>query len=469
MRLSCELYCLVEKLLAVDCLLESFCSTRTGLNTHATRTAQLVQLYYSEGLLAGAELQMALPDTWRLLKEGRRPGEPTFPILYQVQAALGKSCLFLPPRDLSSNCLFTPLQDERELLTALQDWSRVCVAMEVLGIDQDEEETFWLILAAITDLGVLAQQMEDTGCYDCDPAVAEKVCGILGVTRDSFYRLVSRTSSLSPASSRCSSTQPGGLEASGEGPHVLENIKRLVQNLYSDLLARLVILINRSIQPPAKQLVSILLLDTPGFQNPNMTGGKHSAGLVDLSYNYLQERLQQFFFNSRVERLGEREKGLAKLFVDGKDSSAMLNLLERAGRAEVSVSGTQTLGRRRSRKEARVQQSPPGLLTLLQRATSCPWSDDRTFLQRSLSHWAHSKSAHLEILEMTLHNVMSNISWLGRLIRKEGEDRMVLNHLQGTSPVVYSVLGWRQLSHNMSRTNLAAELLRKSKKYSRII
>ena len=31
---------------AMDCLLESFCSTRTGLNTHATRTAQLVQLYY---------------------------------------------------------------------------------------------------------------------------------------------------------------------------------------------------------------------------------------------------------------------------------------------------------------------------------------------------------------------------------------------------------------------------------------
>ena len=322
------------KLLAIDCLLESFCSTRTCLNTHATRTAQLVQLYYStEGQLEGAELQMALPDTWRLLKDGRRPGEPTFPILYQVQAALGKSCLFLPPRDLASNCLFTPLQDERELATALQDWSRVCVAMEVLGVDQDEEETFWLILAAITDLGVIGQQMEDTNCYDCDSAVVDKISDILAVTPDTFHKLVTRpatprltspatSTAQSVAASRCNT--PGrdvNLEAGdyesravgGGGPHVLENIKRLIQNLYSDLLSRMVVLINRSIQPTTKHSVSILLFDSPGFQNPNLTGGNPSAGLVDFSYNYLQERLQHFFFNSKIERLGEKEKGLVKV------------------------------------------------------------------------------------------------------------------------------------------------------------
>jgi hypothetical protein len=41
---------------------------------------------------------------------GRMAGEPTFPILYQVQAALGKSNLFLPPRMLTKNAFFTPLQ-----------------------------------------------------------------------------------------------------------------------------------------------------------------------------------------------------------------------------------------------------------------------------------------------------------------------------------------------------------------------
>ena len=50
-------------------------------------------------------------------------------------------------------------------MTALEDWGRVCVAMEVLGIEQEEEESFWLILAAITNLGVIAKQMGTTSCH----------------------------------------------------------------------------------------------------------------------------------------------------------------------------------------------------------------------------------------------------------------------------------------------------------------
>ena len=101
----------LEKLYALDCLLESFCSTRTSLNTHATRMVQMIQLHFDQfGKLVGGELEMALPDVNRLLRSGRRAGEPTFPIMYQVQAALGKSNLFLPPRMLVENSFFTPLQ-----------------------------------------------------------------------------------------------------------------------------------------------------------------------------------------------------------------------------------------------------------------------------------------------------------------------------------------------------------------------
>ena len=94
------------------------------------------------------------------------------------------------------------------MLAALEDWSRVCVAMEVLGVDRQEEEVFWLVIAAITDLGVmaryryiyiiyisilqsvvLARQMEESGSQDCDPAVVAKVAEILGVTRDDLLKV----------------------------------------------------------------------------------------------------------------------------------------------------------------------------------------------------------------------------------------------------------------------------------------
>ena len=54
---------------------------------------------------------------------------------------------------------FLAFQDEVELMTAVRDWSRVCTAFEVLGVDQKEEEVFWLVLAAITNLGVLTTKI----------------------------------------------------------------------------------------------------------------------------------------------------------------------------------------------------------------------------------------------------------------------------------------------------------------------
>merc|ERR1719402_1400201 len=166
---------------AVDCLLESFSITCSIRDSNGITMVQMIQLYFDKsGDIAGGSLEMALPDAGRLLRSGRRSGEPTFPILYQVHAALGKSNLYLPPRMLVDNAFFTPLQDEMEIATALEDWSRVCVAMEVLGVEQEEEEAFWLILAAITNLGVIAKQMEDSNNYHCDPSILAKISEILG-------------------------------------------------------------------------------------------------------------------------------------------------------------------------------------------------------------------------------------------------------------------------------------------------
>jgi len=465
-----------EKMFAVDCLLESFCSTRTSLNTHATRMVQMIQLYFDQdGKVAGGGLEMALPDAGRLLRSGRRAGEPTFPIMYQVQAALGKSNLYLPPRMLVDNAFFTPLQDENEILTALEDWSRVCVAMEVLGVEQEEEESFWLILAVITNLGVIAKQMEDSGCYQCDPAIVAKVSEILGISQDDFKKVVTRpatprtvspASSLTPSttSSRASSptrsttSTTAVLSPSLEqqpwtqqdgSPLVLDNVNRLAVNLYSELLTRLVSIINRSIQPKVKHSSSIILFDSPGFQNPSCVGEKPSAGFVELCYNYLQERIQLLFSNSQVEQMGERDKSVAKLLVSKKTtSSPMISLIDRTNPAATATSAasswtgsSQTLGRRSSKK-VRFTQCPPGLFTLLHKATNCPWSDDQTFVQRLSAHWGGQNN--------------------GTLIESSGETHFTLNHFQGTNPVKYNAQGWRHISYSMGRTNLATEILRKS-------
>ena len=44
-----------------------------------------------------------------------------------------------------------------------------------------------------------------------------------------------------------------------------------------------------------------------------ISGDHQCAGFLDLCYNYMQERLQNIFFKSQLEKLTEKEKGIAKV------------------------------------------------------------------------------------------------------------------------------------------------------------
>lgn len=51
----------------------------------------------------------------------------------------------------------------------------------------------------------------------------------------------------------------------------------------------------RSISASSYTVSSLLLVDTPGFQNPATCGRQVGASFEDLCHNYLQERLQLLF------------------------------------------------------------------------------------------------------------------------------------------------------------------------------
>lgn len=74
-----------------------------------------------------------------------------------------------------------------------------------------------------------------------------------------------------------------------------ESLEGLVVGLYSEAVAAAVALINKAICTSAHTIASILLVDTPGFQNPASCGVQLGATLSDLRHNYLQERLQLLF------------------------------------------------------------------------------------------------------------------------------------------------------------------------------
>ena len=327
-----------------------------------------------------------------------------------------------------------------------------------------KSQVFWLVLAAITNLGSVAAQLEENLGTHCDSIALTKVADLLGVEMDTLKKILQRpntphpspTSSSTPSSSqsRCSSPGPGSTMDGPLLPLMLDNVRRLAVNLYSDLLSRLLKIINRSIKPEMAAPHSLILLDSPGLQGPKQ-GDKSAAGFSDLCYNYLQERLHLLLSPAPVQgsqglslSLQRRGKIATSMSVPNSERrSAMTNLIDRTGPGEPPRPKGGTLGRRASRR-VRFTGWQPGLLALLHRAACCPWSDDSTFVQRLLAHWQSPQGSLVEACGS------------GGGGGSGGAPQFLLHHLRGSCPVRYDATGWRLTAHNMGRTNLATELLR---------
>ena len=78
---------------------------------------------------------------------------------------------------------------------------------------------------------------------------------------------------------------------------------------------------SRALKSSQHSLCSLLIVDTPGFQNPRLT--KHECGgtsFEDLCHNYTQERLQTLFYQRTFVQELERYKEVKIKTTPAKDS-----------------------------------------------------------------------------------------------------------------------------------------------------
>lgn len=120
-----------------------------------------------------------------------------------------------------------------------------------------------------------------------NPSAARKASSLLGISMEDLIAAAfpsTSSGSSSPARSPTDTSETAW-----------ESLEGLVIGLYSEAFAATVALINKAICTSAHTIASILLVDTPGFQNPASCGMQLGASLADLKHNYLQERLQLLF------------------------------------------------------------------------------------------------------------------------------------------------------------------------------
>ncbi|XP_058832508.1 unconventional myosin-XVIIIa isoform X3 [Topomyia yanbarensis] len=434
-----------ERVSAMNTILEAFGNAKTCLNSNATRFTQILSLDFDHcGQIASASVQILLLEKSRA---GRRTAsdQHNFHVFGRLLAGaeghLQKE-LFLDTINFDESNLFvtlpTKLEDKQN---ASIDFARLQQAFSMLNVDQSAVRACWYVLAAIYHLGTANCSIVGTGLNArvqfANPTAARKAASLLGISLDDLttaaFSNALKSNPASPVKSALFSEQPD-LASSA-----LDSLEGFVIGLYSEVMAAAVALVNKAIGTSSNTIASILLIDTPGFQNPASCGQQIGATLSDLRHNYLQERLQLLFHhitlvvprNRYAQELVEIDTGI----LHDTNPGPLVNLLDKAPQNHVV---------RTSQNNLR-DQDKRGLLWMLDEEIMYPNASDDTFFERLFSCYGDRESQSY-------------------IRRGAGTRQFILQHMQGTNPVLYSSTGWLKGSHEHGSTKCAISLLQDSTK-----
>nr|XP_046175852.1 unconventional myosin-XVIIIa-like isoform X5 [Oncorhynchus gorbuscha] len=442
-----------EKWQAVYTILEAFGNSSTSMNGNASRFSHIVSLDFDQaGQVASASIQTMLLEKLRVT---RRPeGESTFNVFYYMMAGADSSLKTeLHFNHFAENSAFgiIPQPKSEDKQRASQQFIKLQAAMKVLGISGEEQRAFWLVLGAIYHLGAAgATKVSVIEEIDEEKAGrkqfarhewAQKAAYLLGCTLEELSSSIFKhqaKGTLPRASSIRQGTDDAAGEASGSKTTAMECLEAMASGLYSELFTLLISLINRALKSSQHSLCSLLIVDTPGFQNPRLAKRERGATFEELCHNYTQERLQTLFYQRTfVQELERYKEENIELPLDDMEPSTSLSV------AAVDQASSQALVRTLRTDEAR------GLLWLMEEEALQPGGSEDTLLGRLFSYYGPAEG------ESKGHTL---------LLKSERLHHFLLGHSHGTDWVEYDARGW--LSHakqNPVSTN-AGSLLQDSQK-----
>lgn len=446
----------VEKWQALYTLLEAFGNSPTVMNGSATRFSQILSLDFDQaGQVASASIQTMLLEKLRV---ARRPAsEATFNVFYYLLAC-GDSTLRteLHLNHLAENNVFgiVPLAKPEEKQKAAQQFSKLQTAMKVLAISPEEQKACWLILASIYHLGAAGATKEPIE-EEAEAAEAgrkqfarhewaQKAAYLLGCSLEELSSAIFKHQLKGGTLQRSTSFRQGPEESGlgeGTGPKLsaLECLEGMASGLYSELFTLLISLVNRALKSSQHSLCSMMIVDTPGFQNPERGGSARGASFEELCHNYAQDRLQRLFhertFLQELERYKEENIELAFDDLEPATDDSV---------AVVDQASHQSLVRSLAHAdEAR------GLLWLLEEEALVPGATEEALLDRLFSYYGPQEG---------------DKKGQSPLLRSSKPRHFLLGHSHGTNWVEYSVAGWLNYTKQNPAAQNAPRLLQDSQK-----
>ncbi|KAM8976296.1 unconventional myosin-XVIIIa isoform 2-T2 [Pelodytes ibericus] len=438
-----------EKWQAVYTILEAFGNSSTSLNGNATRFSQIISLDFDQaGQVASASIQTMLLEKLRV---ARRPeNEASFNAFYYLLAGADNTLRTeLHFNHLADSNVFgiTPPSKAEDKQKAAQLFSKLQAAMKILGISSEEQKAFWLVLGAIYHLGSAGatKEADEAGRKQfARHEWAQKAAYLLGCSLEELSSSIFKHQPKSSGLQKSTSFRQGlddGTQSDGSGPKLsaLDCLEGMACGLYSELFTLLISLLNRALKSSQHSLCSIMIVDTPGFQNPELVKQGRGATFEELCHNYAQERLQSLFhektFVQELERYKEENIELALDEIESIPSGSV---------AAIDQASHQTLVRSLARTdEAR------GLLWLLEEEALQPGGNEDTLLERLYTYYGPQEG------EQTGKKPM---------LRSSKAHHFLLGHSYGTNWIEYDATGWLNYVKQNPASQNAAVLLQDSQK-----
>ncbi|XP_029303597.1 LOW QUALITY PROTEIN: unconventional myosin-XVIIIa-like [Cottoperca gobio] len=431
-----------EKWQAVYTVLEAFGNASTCMNGNASRFSHIVSMDFDQaGLVTSASIQTMLLEKMRVT---RRPeGESSFNVFYYLMAGVDSSLRTeLHLNHFAENNAFgiMPLSKTEDKQKASQQFSKLQAAMKVLGIGGEEQRAFWLVLGAIYHLGSAGATKAGRKQF-ARHEWAQKAAYLLGCTLEELSSSIFKhqaKGTLPRASSIRQACDENGTADSGSKATAMDCLEAMAAGLYSELFTILISLINRALKSSQHSLCSLLIVDTPGFQNPRLAKRECGATFEDLCHNYTQERLHSLFYQRTfVQELERYKEENIELALDDTEPSTSLSV------AVVDQASSQALVRTVRTDEAR------GLLWLMEEEALQPGGSEETLLGRLFSYYGPAEG------ESKGHTF---------LLKSEKDHHFLLGHSHGTDWVEYDTCGWLNYAKQNPASTNAASLLQDSQK-----
>ncbi|XP_047338163.1 myosin-12 isoform X2 [Impatiens glandulifera] len=385
-----------QQVLESNPVLEAFGNAKTVKNNNSSRFGKFVEIQFDkQGKISGAAVRTYLLERSRVCQVS--DPERNYHCFYMLCSA--------PPEDVKrfkvgdprsfrylnqTNCYeVANVDDAREYLETRN-------AMDIVGINQEEQDAIFRVVAAILHLGNVdfvkgeendSSKLKDEKAMFHLKTTAELLMCNLKVLEDSLCKRVIAT----PDGNITKPLDPASAATSRDG---------LAKTVYSRLFDWIVDKINNSIGQDANAKSIIGVLDIYGFESFKVNS------FEQLCINLTNEKLQQHF-NQHVFKMEQEEYTREEInwsYVEFVDNQDVLDLIEK---------------------------KPGGIVALLDEACMFPKSNHETFSQKMYQTYKGHKrfsKPKLSRTDFTINHYAGDVTYQSDQFLDKNKDYVVAEH-----------------------------------------